>query len=297
MKKIKLASIALVAILTYNLSSAQAIKTPQPSTTQKITQDFGVGTIDLSYSRPNANGRKIFGDLVPFGKMWRTGANTATRLKFSHDVTFAGQPLKAGEYSLFTIPNQNAWTIILNTDAKIKGVFEYKKEDDVLTAEVPSEEMIKMPVIKLKKGEMAPVVKGLETFTMQFANMSNNKCELHIMWENTSVKIPITVNFDADVMKQIEKVMAADTRPYNAAALYYLDNDKDLDKALEWFNKAEMANPKAYWIKYNKARCLNKLGKKAEALETSKASLELAKTADNQDYVKMNEKLIAELSK
>lgn len=293
----KIVSMIFAATIFGVVVNAQALKTPQPSTTQKISQEFGIGTIDLSYSRPNSKGRKIFGDLVPFGKLWRTGANTATRLKFSNDVTFAGQPLKAGEYSLFTMPNQQSWTIILNTDAKVKGVFEYKKEDDVLTATVPSEDMVKMPVAKLKKGEAAPVVKGLETFTMQFANITNTSCELHIMWENTAVKIPITVNIDGDVMKQIDKLMNVDSKPYFNAAVYYADNGKDLNQALTWFNKAEEMNPKAYWVKYQKAKCLQKLGKKAEALETSKLSSVLAKEADNQDYVKLNETLQAELAK
>ena len=132
---------------------------------------------------------------------------------------------------------------------------------------------------------------------MQFANITNTSCELHIMWDNTIVKIPITVNIDADVMKQIDKLMNVDSKPYFNAAVYYADNGKDLNQALIWFNKAEEMNPKAYWVKYQKAKCLQKLGKKGEALESSSQSMVLAKEADNQDYVKLNETLQAELAK
>jgi hypothetical protein len=295
MKKLILSCMLMAA--TTIVVHAQQLKTPAPSTTQKISQEFGIGSIDLSYSRPGVKNRKVFGDLVPFGKMWRTGANTATRIKFSHDATVAGQLVKAGEYSIFTIPNENSWTFILNKDPNSKGVPEYKKEDDVLNTIVQSDQMVKLPPMKLRKGESVPVINVVETFTMQFANITSNSCELHIMWENTAVKIPIKVEYDEAVMKQIDNIMNKDTKPYYSSAMYYMENGKDLNKALEWFNKALEQNSKAYWVMLNKAKCQQKLGSKAEALETAKKTLELAKEGKNEDYVKMAETLIGTLSK
>ncbi len=295
MRKLILGCMLTTAL--YTTVNAQQLKTPQPSTTQKITQEFGIGSIELSYSRPGVKNRKVFGDLVPFGKMWRTGANTATRIKFTNDVMVAGKPVKAGEYSIFTIPNQTSWTFILNTDAGVKGVPEYKQTDDVLTANVASDQMVKLPPMKLKKGETMPNINVVENFTMQFANITNNTCELHIMWENTAVKVPITVEYDDAVMKQIETIMGKDSRPFYGSAMYYMDNGKDLTKALEWFNKALELNPKAYWVTLNKAKCQQKMGSKAEALETAKKALELSKEGKNDDYIKMSEALIATLSK
>jgi hypothetical protein len=301
MKKMICMLVASTALLVS--TNAQTLKTPQPSTTQKVTQDFGIGTIDLSYSRPNVKGRKIFGGLESFGKVWRTGANTPTRLKFSHDVVFAGTPVKAGEYSLFTIPGETNWNVILNTDAKKAGAADYNKSDDIVNATIVREDLFKvtaMPVVKLKKGE-APrtmaTAQSLETFTIQFANITNTTCELHIMWENTLIKVPITTSYDADVMKQIDNLVIKDTKPYYNAAVYYLDNGKDLDQALTWFNKAAEANPKAYWVMYQKAKCLQKLGRKDEAMAASKTSLTLATEAKNDSYVKQNETLQAELAK
>jgi hypothetical protein len=295
MKKLILGCVLATAF--YVSVQAQQLKTPPPSTTQKVTQEFGIGSIELTYSRPGVKNRKVFGDLVPFGKMWRTGANAATRIKFTNDVTVAGQPVKAGEYSIFTIPNETNWTLILNKDAGIKGVPGYKKEDDVLTATVASDQMVKLPPMKLKKGESLPVINVVETFTMQFANITNNTCELHIMWENTAVKIPIRAEYDEAVMKQIENTMSKDSRPYGQAAMYYMENGKDLNKALEWFNKAVEQRPDAYWVILNKAKCQQKMGNKADALETAKKALALANEDKNDDYVKMSEALIATLSK
>jgi hypothetical protein len=295
MKKLIL-SCTLIAAMFVTVS-AQQLKTPAPSPTQKISQEFGIGTIDLSYSRPAVKNRKVFGDLVPYGKMWRTGANTATRIKFSNDVMVAGQPVKAGEYSIFTIPSETSWTFILNKDAGIKGVPEYKKEDDVLTVNLSSDQMVKLPPMKLKKGETMPTINVVESFTMQFANITNSSCELHIMWENTAVKVPIKVEYDEVVMKQIDNIMNKDSKPYYPSAMYYMENGKDLSKALEWFNKALEINPKAYWVMLNKAKCQQKMGNKADALVAAKTALELAKEGKNDDYVKMSETLIATLSK
>ena len=232
----------------------------------------------LIYSRPGIKGRKIFGDLVPYGKVWRTGANSATRLKFADDVTIGGHSLKAGEYALFTVPGENEWDIIINKGAANWGT-EYKQEDDLFR-------------IKAKPMKMDGVV---ESFTMQFANVKPASMELHIMWDKTAVAVPIATDVDAKVMAQIDNAMNKDSRPYFNAAMYYLEAGKDLNQAVTWFDKAIEQNPTAYWIYHQKANALAKLGKKEEAKKTAARSMELAKDQKNDDYVKLNEKLLASL--
>ncbi len=137
----------------------------------------------------------------------------------------------------------------------------------------------------------------VETFTMEFADVKPNKCELAIMWENTAVALPITTDVDGKVMAQIDNLMNKDNRPYFNAAMYYMDNGKDLNQALTWFDKAVELNPSAFWIHHQRANCLAKLGKKAEAKAAAEKSKELAAAAKNGDYVTLNEKLLAELNK
>jgi hypothetical protein len=273
--KLLAASIISCAVL---FTSAQSIKTPQPSPGQTIKQDFGVSSIELNYSRPGIKGRKIFGDLVPYGKVWRTGANSATRIKFSDEVTIGGQTLKAGEYAIYTIPNENEWEIIINKGSANWGT-DYKQEDDILR--------VKATPVKLDD----PV----ETFTMQFANVKSNSTDLQIMWDRTLVSVPITTDVDQKVMAQIDNAMNKDNRPYFAAAMYYMETGRDLNQALTWLDKAIEQNPNAYWVYHQKANVLARLGKKEEAKTTAQKSIELAKTANNEDYVRLNEKLLGNL--
>jgi tetratricopeptide (TPR) repeat protein len=259
-------------------ADAQQIKTPAASPTQTLKQDFGVSSVELVYSRPGIKGRKIFGDLVPYGKVWRTGANSATRLKFNDDVTIGGQPLKAGEYALFTIPNENEWEIIINKGTANWGT-DYNKDLDLLR-------------FKVKPAKLDNVV---ETFTMQFANVKPASTDLQLTWDKTSVAIPITVDIDKKIMADIDKAMKQDSRPYYQSAAYYLESGRDLNQAVEWFNKAIEQNPNAYWIYHQKANALAKLGKKEEARQTAQKSMDLAKAQKNDDYVKLNEKLLNSL--
>jgi hypothetical protein len=258
---------------------AQSIKTPQPSPGQTIKQDFGISTIELNYSRPGIKGRQIFGDLVPYGKVWRTGANSATRIKFSDDVTIGGQAVKAGEYAIYTIPGENEWQVIINKGSENWGT-EYKEEDDILR--------VKATPVKLDN----PV----ETFTMQFANVKPNSADLQLMWDKTLVSVPITSDIDKKIMAQIDNVMNKDNRPYFQAAMYYMETGRDLSQALEWFNKAIEQSPNAYWVYHQKANALAKMGKKADAKATAQKSMDLAKAAKNDDYVKLNEDLIKKLN-
>jgi hypothetical protein len=269
----------LIAVFVFIALSASAqLKTPALSTTQTIKQDFGLSSIEVTYSRPNMRGRKIFGDLVPYGKMWRTGANAPTRIKFADDVTVGGKPVKAGEYALFTIPNADEWEIILNKRATT-GLPDYKTEDDAARFKVKP---ITIPVPS-------------ETFTMQFMNVGASSVELNLRWDKTVVAIPIATDVDTQIMGQINDLMNKDNRPYYQAALYYSENGKDLSQAVQWFDKAIEQNPKGYWIYHQKANTLVKMGKKEEAKQAAQKSMDLARDDKNDDYIALNQKLLAGL--
>ncbi len=274
MKKILLSVMIISALLNVNAQ----IKTPAQSPVQTIKQDFGISSIELVYSRPGIKGRKVFGDLVPWNKVWRTGANSATRIKFNDDVTFGGKALKAGEYAIYTVPNENEWEIIINKGAANWGT-EYKQEDDVFR--------VKVKPLKLDQ--------SLETFTMQFANVKPTSTELHIMWDKTAIAVPITTDIDTKIMGQIKNAMTKDSRPYYQSAMYYLENGKDLNQAITWLDKGIEQNPKAYYMYYQKANALAKLGKKGEAKTIAQKSMEMAREQKNEDYVRLNEKLLADL--
>lgn len=275
MKKILIAAFAVCTLFT---ADAQ-LRTPAPSPAQTIKQDFGLSSVELSYSRPAMKGRKVFGDLVPFGKVWRTGANQATTLTFGEEVMIGGKKIPAGKYGLLSIPDKNSWTLIISKQTDVTSPTAYKEDMDVVR--VTAETM------KMKD--------NMESFTMQFADVKSNSCALHIMWEGTAVALPITVDVETKVMAQIDQLMNKDNRPYYNAAMYYMDNGKDLNQALAWFDKGVELQPTAFWIHHQRANCLAKLGKKDEAKTAAKKSMELATTAKNDDYVKLNEKLLAEL--
>lgn len=276
MKKLTL---ALAAILTIMSVEAQTLKTPASSTTQTVKQDFALGSIELNYSRPSAKGRKVMGDLVPFDKVWRTGANNATVITFTDDVSIGGTAVKPGKYGLLSIPGAKEWTIILTKDLNVTSPSAYKVENDV---------------VRVKAAAMGIPTK-VETFTIQFANITSNSCEMHIMWENTAVSVPVTTDVDAKVMKQIDDVMNKDTKPYYAAASYYYDNGKDLAKARTWIDKAIADNPSAFWMTLLKARIHAKQGDKAGASAMCDKTIELATAAKNDDYIKMANELKATL--
>ncbi len=254
---------------------AQNLVTPQPSPTEEIKQNFGLSQIELSYSRPGIKGRKIFGDLVPYNKVWRTGANSATTITFGDGVIIEGTKIAAGKYGLLTIPGENEWTVIITKQTDVTNAAAYKQDQDVLRIPVKP---YKLPY-------------SIETFTMGFGDISSNSCKLELMWDSVYVHVHIETDVDTKVMSQIKDVMASDNHPYFQAAQYYIDNGKDLNQAVEWLDKAIAQNPDAYFMYYQKARALAKLGKKQEALAASNKSIELAKTAKNDDYVALNEKL------
>ena len=275
MKKI----FVLFSLLMSMGTMAQSIKTPAPSPTQTIKQDFALSSIEVVYSRPSAKGRTIFGDLVPYGKMWRTGANTATKVTFGEDVKVGGVAVKAGSYALYTIPNKDEWEIIINKGATNGGLNGYKAEDDVARFKV--------------KPSMLPF--NVETFTIMLTDQTASSLKIFVIWGNQEAGFSVEANIDTNIMKQIDGAMNVDNRPYFAAAGYYFDNGKDMAKALEWANKAVDAQPKAYWVMHLKAKIQAKMGDKVAAKATAMKSIELAKEGKNDDYVALNEKLIATL--
>lgn len=269
----------LLAFCSIHSFSYAQLKTPAPSPAQTVKQDFGLSNIELSYSRPGKKGRKVIGDLVPYDKVWRTGANQATTLTFGEEVIIGGKTVPAGKYGLLTIPGKDSWTIIITKQLDVTSPDAYKKESDIVR--------ISSKPIALKD--------AVETFTILFANITPTSCELHIMWENTAVVLPIKVDIEKKVMAQIDEAMKTDKPPYFAAASYYFDNGKDLKKAKEWVVKAVEADPKAFYMVHLQAKIQSKLGDKAGAIATAKRSIELSKEAKNNDYVALNEKLIASL--
>jgi hypothetical protein len=277
MKK-NLAALGFASFLFLN-GFTQQIKIPSPSPTQTVKQDFGLSTIELSYSRPGVKSRKIFGDLVPYGKVWRTGANQATTISFGDSVIIGGEAIPPGKYGLLTIPGSDEWTIIITKQLDVTSPAAYKADQDIVRVKARAQDF-PYPV---------------ETFTILFSNITPSSCDLALIWDRTLVALPIKTDVDSRIMAQISEASTKDNFPYFTAASYYLDNKKDIYKALEWFNKAVEQNPKAFFMFYQKARCLAKMGRNKEAIATAQQSMQLAKEAKNDDYVTLNEKLIATL--
>ncbi|MEO6406920.1 MAG: DUF2911 domain-containing protein [Ferruginibacter sp.] len=263
--------LSAACIVCFAISEAQ-VKMPQPSPTQTIKQDFALGTIELTYSRPAMRGRKVFGDLVPYSKIWRTGANAATILKFTDAVEINGKRIDTGSYALYTVPGIETWEIILNKGVANWGTDGYKESDDILRFKIASEKM----------------KTSLESFTMQFGNIMPESCELQIMWEKTGVTIPINATIKSRIKTQVDKALQGDKKPYWQAAQFYNEYEKNSTKALEYINKAVEENPKAFYMWLYKAKIEYAMGDKKAAMITSKKSLELSKEAKNDDYVKMN---------
>lgn len=277
MKKIN-ATVLVVIILTMVNGAFAQINMPRPSPNSTVMQNIGLAEVNISYSRPSAKGRKIFGDLVPFDKIWRTGANEATKISFSDSVTVEGNKLAPGAYALYTIPGATEWTIILGKDPKV-GANNYK--DDLQAAK-----------FKVKSGKTcAPV----ETFTINFTDVTTTSANIQISWENTKVDFKVVNEVDAKVMADI-KQKTENTASYFQAATYYYETNRDLKQALEWVNKATENNPMFYQV-HLKAKIQAKMNDCKGAIETANKSIELAKAAKNDDYVKMNEKLIADCKK
>jgi hypothetical protein len=253
------------------LANAQ-VKMPALSPVQTVKQEFGMGFIELKYARPSARGRKVFGEVVSFDEMWRTGANAATQIRFSDPVEINGKKIDTGNYALYTVPGKESWEIILNKGTSNWGLDGYKKEEDVLR--------FTTAVNKLKQ----PV----ETFTISFENMTTDHCDLHLSWEKTDVAFTIITDNRPKMKAQIEAALQQEKKPYYQAAQYYNEYETNLPLALEMIDKAIESNKTAYWMLLYKAKIQLKMGDKAGAFQTSKLSEAAAEAQGNKDYIKMN---------
>ena len=273
--------VAISAVNLFTMAQAQ-VKMPAPSPTQTIIQDFGLGKIELTYSRPGIKGRQLFGvksELAPLGKPWRTGANAATKIHFTDGVSIGGKTLDSGSYVIYTTPNQAQWDIVLSKGNTFPGSDGFKESDDVVHFKAP------VGVLKDK----------IETFTMQFAKVKNESCELHLMWGNTDVFIPISTDIKERIRTQLETALQGDKKPYLQAANFYYDYDKNYAKALENVNKATAEDPKAFFMFLLKAKIQKDMGDKAGAKESAMKTIELAKEAKNADYENYGNKLLKQL--
>jgi len=278
--KIKLTFLAF--LLAGFSAFAQQIRMPQASPSAKIVQRVGLTDVTLEYSRPSAKGRKIFGELVPYDQVWRTGANNATVITFSTDVIIDGKTVPAGAYALYAIPGKNEWTMVLSKNTQLWGAIGYDAKDDFLRFQVAS----------------GKTSKKYETFEISFNNLTDNSSDVSLKWENTRVDFTISSDVDPIVMSDIQKYVidAQTTDPglQYQAAFYYYTNRKDMNQAYTWIKESTDKDPK-YWTVHLRAKIEVALGMKTDAYNSAMKSMELAKEAKNPDYVGLNERLIKTL--
>lgn len=274
---------ALTLIMASYTIEAQ-VKTPQLSPKSTLKQIVGLTEVEINYSRPGSRGRAVLGNLVPFDKLWRTGANENTTISFSDDVVIDGKTLKKGKYALYTTPKADNWEIVFYTDTDNWGNPEVWDESKVALR------------TNAKPGISNNTV---ESFTIGIGNLDNNFAFLELSWENTLVAVKFEVPTQKTAMASIEKALSGPTAgDYFSSAQYYYQSNGDLTKALTYVNKAlEMNKDKPFWYTRLKSLIQAKLGDKKGAIETAKISLASAETVKNQDYVKMNKESIAEWSK
>ena len=270
-------SILLTFILSVSLR-AQQIQMPAASPLSEVKETIGLTDVSIVYSRPSMKERVIFGDLVPYGKLWRTGANMATKITFSEDVKIEGKDLKAGSYAFFTIPGESEWTLIFNTVADQPGAAQYDESKDALRVTVNSD---KMQI-------------SVETLMIGINSIRSDHAYLMVAWENTIVGAKIEVNTDEAVMASIKRAMdpSSDAGKYWAAANYYYETDRELDKALEWVNKSIELGNNRFWVVHMKAKIQKKMGDCNAAVASAEESKKMAQEAKNDDYVALNDKLI-----
>lgn len=274
----------VLAMLLANYFTEAQIKTPAPSPKATLTQTVGLTEVEINYSRPSAKGRAIFGNLVPFGKLWRTGANENSTISFSEEVTIGGKVLAKGKYAIFTIPKADNWEIIFYTVTDNWGTPEDWDETKVA----------------LKANAVAEMTdRNVESFTLGINNIDLNFAMLEFSWEKTYVALKFEVPTQKAALANIEKVLAGPTAgDYFSSAQYLFQSNVDVVKALIYVNKAlDMKQEKPFWYLRLKSLIQAKTGDKIGAIETAKLSLSAAETAKNQDYIKMNKESIVEWSK
>ncbi len=267
-----LAALALVALLhPAARAEDEKLEFPQPSQLGVVKQRVGLTDVEVEYSRPNKNDREIFGGLVPYGKLWRTGANAPTKVRFSKAVKLDGKEIPAGEYALFTIPTAAEWTVIISKDAKVQSAADYKEENDAARV------MVKPTVLPA----------SVETFTIGLADVKAAAATFHLDWDKTRVALKLTTDDVEQIAKQLDAMVQAnktiDPRLAYQAAGFYFDNGKDLKQAEKWIDEALQANPKAYFMHFRRAQIEAKLGNKKEAKESAERTIEILKADKNPD--------------
>lgn len=264
--------------LLYSVSIKAQLNLPPASTDATFKQQIGFGEVEVKYSRPSARGRVIFGGLVPFGEMWRTGAHDATTIKFSEAVKLNGYDIPAGTYSFFTIPNQNEWTIVINKSTEMHGTSDYTQDQDLVRFVAKSEKSARY----------------YETFTIEVNDLTKEEAGLFLLWENTQVKIAIKMNVDEKVMAEINdriNVKKEDRASlFYQSSAYYFNNNKDIKQAYAW---VQVANSKAQDAAYLQlqAKIEAAMNDYVSALKTLRASTDLATTKKLDQVIASNEKL------
>jgi len=273
----------LIILLCSSLAVAQ-IQTPQPSPSTTLEQVVGLTEVKIEYSRPAMRARTIMGDLVPYGSLWRTGANKNTTLSFSDPVTVGGQALAAGTYALFTRPGKSLWEVFFYTETENWGTPQEWQSKSVAA-------VIEVPTKSLAEPE--------ESFTISINELTNTGANIHLSWENTRVTLPLEVPTDEKTMASIKETMKGTPKAEDLyqAAVYYRESGRDLQTAKKWIGKAIEMDPGKYWMYRQQALILADLNKKEAAIKAAQSSLELAEKAGNQDYVRLNTKAIEEWSK
>ncbi len=266
----------LAALMLGCTAYGQTPRIPEASPTETIIQDFGLGKITITYSRPSVKGRVIFGGINPWGQVWRTGANSATTINFSENVIMEGHSVPAGTYSLFTIPDKDQWTIILNKVVKQWGAYSYKQSEDFLR-------FTEKPVYLDEKRE---------SFTIQFSDVTTQTNDLHLVWDHTSVAIHMHTDDDAQIMANIDELMKGNRKAYYFNAIqYYYENNHDMNKALGWALEAEKVDPGA-WYKLWEARIRLRMGDKAAAIAAAQEGIKMAQATNDDEYVRLNQAVI-----
>jgi len=268
--------------LTTALVQAQ-IQTPSASPSAKVEQKIGLTDVSVEYSRPSKKGRVIFGNVVPFDEVWRTGANAATKITFSEDVIFGGAEVKKGSYALLSKPGKKTWSFMLYPHNSTS--WSSYTESDVTPITITTD-AITMPE------------ESVESMMIGFDNLTNHGGDLFLLWEKTFVPIAIKVGTDKAVEASITKVMGGPSAgDYYSAANYYYTEKKDMKQALEWVNTSIAKGNEKYWVLRTKSLIQAELGDKKGAIETAEKSLAMAKKDEDAAYVKMNEESIAEWKK
>ena len=276
--------LAFAAGLLAQAPQAPKIEFPAASPAATLKQRVGLTDIEINYSRPGLKGRVVVGKIDPYGKVWRTGANSATRVAFSTSVKLQGSKLDAGTYELFTIPGQDEWTVILQKAGKQWGAYQYKEENDTLRV----------------KAKPVALANPVETFTIDINDIRDESATLNLIWAGWRVPVKLEVDVVSTLVPQMEAVMASDAakKPYAQAAMFYRDHDLDLKKAAAWLDTAIAEQPDAYYLVYHKARILAKMGDKEGAIALARQSIAMAAkdTGPAKDeYTRLNEALIASL--